>query len=57
MKKEVKKGTVKKTNTELLLLAGSKITTVTSDGEVVEYVLASDTSVVLEHDARLFPTR
>jgi len=57
MKKEIKKGTVKKTNTELLLLAGSKITTVTSDGEVIEYVLASDTSVTLEHDARLFPTR
>lgn len=55
--KKVKKGTVKKTNTELLLLAGSKITTVTSDGEVIEYVLGSDTSVVLEHDARLFPTR
>jgi len=57
MKKEVKKGTVKKTDSELLLLAGSKITTVTDDGEVVEYILSSDTSVVLEHDARLFPTR
>ena len=57
MKKEIKKGTVAKSDTELLLLAGSKITTVTSDGEVIEYVLASDTSVVLEHDARLFPTR
>lgn len=57
MKKEIKKGTVVKTDTELLLLAGSVITTVTSDGEVIEYVLASDTSVVLEHDARLFPTR
>jgi hypothetical protein len=57
MKKEIKKGTVKKTDTELLLLAGSKITTLTLDGEVIEYVLASDTSVVLEHDARLFPTR
>lgn len=57
MKKEIKKGTVKKTNTELLLISGSKITTITPDGEVVEYVLASDTSVVLEHDARLFPTK
>lgn len=57
MNKEVKKGTVAKTDTELLLCAGSKITTITSDGEVVEYILASDTSVVLEHDARLFPTR
>lgn len=55
--KEVKKGTVAKTDTGLLLLAGSRITTVTPDGEVVEYILASDTSVVLEHDARLFPTR
>ncbi len=55
--KKVKKGTVKKTNTGLLLIAGSKITTITADGEVVEYVLASDTSVVLEHDARLFPTK
>lgn len=51
-----KKGTVEKTGKELLLLAGSKITTVNSDGEVIEYMLQSDTSVVLEHDARLFPT-
>jgi len=57
MKKVVVKGTVKKANTELFLLAGSKITTLTSDGEVIEYVLESDTSVFLEHDARLFPTR
>jgi hypothetical protein len=57
MKKLIKRGTVAKTDSELLLLAGSRITTITSDGEVVEYVLASDTSVVLEHDARLFPTR
>lgn len=57
MKKEMKKGTVAKTDTELLLLAGSKITTVTSDGEVIEYILGSDTSVILEHEARLFETR
>lgn len=55
--KQIKKGTVKNSNTELLLLAGSKITTVTSDGEVIEYVLASDTSVILNHQARLFPTK
>ncbi len=56
-KKEIKKGTTKKVATELLLIAGSKITTITEFGEVVEYVLGSDTSVTLEHDARLFPTR
>lgn len=55
--KNIKKGTIKKSDTELFLLAGSKITTVTSDGEVVEYVLASDILVKLEHDARLFPVR
>ena len=55
--KKIKKGTVSKPNSELLLIAGSKITTITSDGEVVEYMLASDTLVKLEHEARLFPTQ
>lgn len=57
MKKKIKKGTTKKHDTEMLLIAGSKITTITGDGEVIEYVLGSDTSVILEHDARLFPIR
>ena len=55
--KDVKKGTVKKSRGQLLLLAGSKITTVTEYGEVLEYILSSDTTVKLEHDARLFPTK
>lgn len=57
MKKKIKKGTTKKHDTEMLLIAGNKITTITGDGEVIEYVLGSDTSVILEHDARLFPIR
>ena len=53
-----KKGVVKKSNTELLLLSGSVITTLDEEtGEVIEYMLSSDTSVVLEHEARLFPAR
>lgn len=53
MKKEIK-GTVKKTDSQLLLLSGSKITTVTEDGEVLEYLLSSDVLVSLKNDARLF---
>lgn len=53
--KEIKKGTVKKADTELLLFAGSKITTITDDGEVIEYILESDVSVSLNNQARLFP--
>lgn len=48
-----KKGIVKKRNDELLLIAGSKITTIDCNGEVIEYLLTSDTVVVLSHDARL----
>jgi len=57
MKKEVKKGTVRKSASELLLVAGSKITTMSDFGEVLTYVLGSDTTVKLNHDARLFPVR
>lgn len=54
---KTKKGTIKKHDTELMLVSGSKITIVDSNGEVIEYILASDTSVILNHDARLFPIK
>jgi hypothetical protein len=56
-KKIVKKGIVKKTDTEMLLLAGSKITTLSDQGEVISYLLGSDISITLDAAARLFPTR
>ena len=52
-----KKGVVKKSKTEMLLAAGSKIATFDADGKIVNYLVVSDTSLKLEHDARLFPTR
>ena len=57
MKKEIKKGTIKKSNTELFLLAGSKITTVEHTGEIIEYTLGSDTYVTLKHEAKLFQVK
>jgi len=57
MVKEPKKGIVKKKGTETQLLAGSKITTVTDDGEVIEFILGSDICIKLNNDARLFPVK
>lgn len=51
---EAKKGIVQKAGKEILLFAGSKISTFNSDGEVVEYLLQSDTAITPEHDVRLF---
>lgn len=60
--KEVKKGIVIKNNKDVILFAGSTLRLsnengepiLDEDGEVKEYVLGSDVSVMLENDIRLF---
>lgn len=55
--KNIKKGMVIKNGEELLLLAGSKIITTNIEGQVKEFILSSDSTAILEHDTRLFPTK
>jgi hypothetical protein len=56
--KEVKKGTIKKTRSKMLLLGGTRVFLKDENtGKFRKYVLGSDIAIILKNDARLFPVR
>jgi hypothetical protein len=55
--KTIKKGIVKKSQTELFLTAGTRIMTFDENGKPIKYILGSDSNCIFLSGARLFPVR